>query len=184
MTEDRPRYGSAPMLHATDAWANMSTPARTKVSSVQVAASGRIVAFSAGLVCAHRGVFAATDHEQAVSAAAARWRHDLQLCLDEMRAGDPEASAAARWLGAWAGPVIGWSTSAAPPPGCGRTVVCTDLDLTVAVLSRVEGSLLLPRHRARPTWARVFRPMFLLDDSRLATVPFPDLVPAAAGGKP
>lgn len=151
------------------AYANMSTPPRTKVHSRQVAVSGRAVIFCTELACVFHGLLAGATRDEANAAAEVLWQRDAERFLAAVRE-HRRGGTAEQNLATWPAPVIGWLPRHPTPADTWLTVVCTDFDWTLAVLGRVEGTLLLPQRRARLTWDRLFGNPFALDDARLAAV--------------
>ena len=143
---------------------HMNVPSRTKVTSSQVAVSGRVLLFTTVGACFHHKLVADAREEPALAAAELRWRRDVGRFLAEVRELGLLTSAADAALSTWPGPVIGWSPKLGRQDGPTRAI-CTDLGWTIAVLSRVVGPLLLPRRAPRLTWEQLFLSVFALDDT-------------------
>jgi len=148
----------------------MGGPPRPRVASRLVAVSGRVVTFSTAIACIYHGLLRAPERRAATTEAEALWGGDVARFLAVVRKKHLRGSPAERTLATWPGPVIGWAPQHPTPQDGWLTVVCTDLAWTLAVLGRVEGTLLLPQRRARLTWEHLFGIPFALDDSRLAAV--------------
>ena len=145
-------------------------PRTTKLVSSQLAVSGRVVVFSTELACVFHGFVSGPFRQDAAAAAAELWDRDVQRFLDRVRGQHLHHQRAEQAIAAWPAPVIGWAPRPIGANDEWTTVICVDLAWTIAVLSRVDGSLLMPRRPPRLEWDQLFGIPFALDDPRLAAV--------------
>jgi hypothetical protein len=150
-------------------WLCMHAGVRTKVTSRQVPLSGRSLLFTTIGACHHLGVLAENNLDEGRARAEQLWGRDIDRFLLDVRVRGLLDTPADSVLKAWPSPVIGWV------PEFGRRVgppraICTDLGWTLAVLTRVVGTLLLPQRPPTWNWNQIFHKTFALDDVRLAGV--------------
>ncbi|MCE9614779.1 MAG: hypothetical protein K8T26_10920 [Lentisphaerae bacterium] len=160
---------------------NMSAPSRTEVKSVQVAADGQPVIFSTAHACLAAGLV------DAPGVAPRDWRTLLDHCHNKWQLSDGSglllADLAAHGIttervdaraGSIRGSAIGWPAYHIE----GQTArlkenleqhgvgFCTDLELTLAVLSRCVAWLFLPRRSPDYSAMALFRIPFCVCDRR------------------
>ncbi|MCY2958532.1 MAG: hypothetical protein NTY35_00035 [Planctomycetota bacterium] len=179
---------------------NMGTPPRTKVTLAQAPVSARVLVFDLAHALAARDLVPSRapwqllDTPTAARLAHERWRGDALALRAEIDALDAGRDTAPDFLKAGRGALLGWSPSWEEARRTARHELCTDLGLTVEVLARRVGDLLLLARPEHVAWERLFGTPFALDDERFAAVPadpiapapgcYPDVVVVPSGGTP
>jgi len=155
---------------------NMSTPARTKVQLVPRPVSGRVLVFDLAHALVAQGSlntavsWRSLDLTAAQLLARERWDGDARRLLADLDGLVRQCPSRPAFLVEQRGALFGWTIGWSEAQRFAPCQLCTDIQVTLAVLARRVGDLLLLARQPEPSWERLFGTPFALDDDRLAAV--------------
>lgn len=158
----------------TRALLNMSSPPRTKVEVRQEPISGSILVFDlAHALMLQRALRPAlhwrdVDLKTVQQLARDSWQSDVPTLLRDIDHSVYEALP--NFLGVRRGALLGWTADWQEVTKSEQYFLCIDVALTIAVLARRVGDLLLCARPPEASWERLFGALFAVDDERFAGV--------------
>ncbi len=155
---------------------NMGTTPRAKIDVLQEPISGSILVFDlAHALIVQRALRPAlhwrdVDLKAVQQLARDSWQSDVPTLLRDIGLDESVYEALPAFLGVQRGTLLGWTPDWQEVQKSEQYFLCIDIALTIAVLARRVGDLLLCARPPEGSWERLFGALFAIDDERFAKV--------------